>query len=103
MIAEKEKAQLIVEILEKFAPYMDKSTDQFKEMGILITSFGELIDSFSELPDEKKTIFMGFIRMFNNYIELASANYSDLREFYSYMAQTTNSIIADYKNSIGIE
>ena len=103
MSAEREKSMLMVEILEKFAPYMDKSTDQFREMGALITNFGTMIESFSDLPDDKKTELMNFIRMFNSYIELASTNYATLNNFYGYMASKTNDIISDYKTSMGME
>lgn len=103
MIAEKEKAQLMVDILDKFAPYMDKSTDLFHSMGGMISSFGALVESFSDLPEEKRAAFMGFIRVFNQYIELNTANYNDLRGFYSFMTSSTNVIIAQYKAAIGAE
>lgn len=103
MIAEKEKAQLIVEVLEKFAPYMDNATDQFQQMGGVITNFGTLIESLAELPDEKKMPLMTFIRLFNIYIEKATANHNELRGFYSFMTSTTNTIIAEYKAAIGVE
>ena len=103
MIAQKEKAQLVVDVLEKFAPYMDQSTDLFQKMGVLITHFGSLVESFAELPDDKKLEFMNFIRTFNTYIEHASTNYSDLRNFYSYMTRTTNVVIQEYKAAIGVD
>ncbi len=103
MIAEKEKANLAVSILDKFAPYMDRSTDLFQEMGGMITQFGLLVEAFADLPEDKKPVFMNFIRHLNQYIENASANYNDLRGFYSFMVQTTNGLIIEYKNAIGLE
>jgi hypothetical protein len=103
MIAEKEKAHLCVQVLEKFAPYMDNSTDLFKKMGEMISNFGLLVESFSELPEDKKKEFMNFIRVFNNYIEHASSNYNDLRGFYSFMTVTTNTSIAEFRTAIGAE
>lgn len=103
MIAEMEKAQLMVQILDKFAPYMDQSTDLFHNMGGMISSFGALVESFSDLPEEKRTAFMSFIRVFNQYIEQNAANYNDLRGFYSYMTSSTNIIIAEYRAAIGAE
>ncbi len=103
MIAEKEKAHLCVQIIEKFAPHMDDSTDLFKQMGEMITGFGLLVESFSELPEDKKIIFMNFIRLFNNYIEHASTNYNDLRGFYSFMTVTTNTSISAFRTAIGVE
>ena len=103
MIAEKEKAQLVVQVLEKFAPHMDSSTELFQKMGLLITNFGSLLESFSDLPDEKKLELMNFIKYFNAYIEHASTNYNELRGFYSFMTQTTNTIIAEFKTAIGAE
>ena len=103
MIAEKEKAQLVVEVLGKFAPYMDNSTELFQNMGGLISKFGTLVESFAELPDEKKREFMEFIQFFNGYIEQAATNYNDLRGFYSFMTVTANTIIAEYRAAIGVE
>jgi hypothetical protein len=103
MSAEREKSMLMVEILEQFAPYMDKSTGLFKEMGFLISNLGSMIESFSELPDDKKMELMNFITTFNSYIEHASQNYTELNSFYSYLATKTNNIIADYKASMGME
>ncbi|MEO6668430.1 MAG: hypothetical protein ABIN36_03070 [Ferruginibacter sp.] len=103
LISAKEKAQLSVEVLEKFAPYMDSSTDLFQKMGVMISNFGVLVESFSELPDEQKKEFMQFIGLFQNYIETATSNYNDLRGFYSYMTQTTNSLITEFKQAIGVE
>ena len=103
MIASKEKANLIVEIMGKFAPYMDKSTDQYQDMGTMITGFGMLVESFSDLPEDKKPAFINFIRQFNQYIEQASANYAELRNFYSFMVVSTNELITEYKNAIGME
>ncbi len=102
MIAEKEKAQLAVEVIEKFAPYMDHSTEQFHIMGLMITQFGTLIESFADLPDDKKKEFMAFIKVFNDYIETASGNHNELRSFYSFMTQTTNTLIAEFKIAIGV-
>jgi hypothetical protein len=103
MIAEKEKAQLAVEIMEKFAPYMDNSAEQYHKMGLMISQFGLLVESLSELPEEKKKIFLDYIRVFNSYIEHAGANYNDLRNFYSFMTLTTNTLISQFKNAMGIE
>ena len=103
MIVEQQKAQLVVEVLEKFAPYMDDATALYTKMGAMITHFGQLVESFSELPEHNKIELMQFIKLFNNYIEHASSNHADLHKFYSYMASTTNGIIADYKHAIGME
>lgn len=103
MLAQKEKTLLMVQILEKFAPYMDRSTDLFKEMGATISSFGTLVESMSDLPEDKKTEFVAFIKTFNTYIEGASNNYTELSNFYSFLAGTTNNIIAEYKAAMGIE
>ena len=102
MIGEKEKAQLAVQVIEKFAPYMDHSTEQFHIMGLMITQFGSLVESFADLPEEKKKEFMSFIKVFNEYIETASNNQAQLRDFYSFMTQTTNTLIAEFKIAIGI-
>lgn len=102
MIAEKEKAQLAVQVIEKFAPYMDHSTEQFHMMGLMITQFGSLVESFADLPEEKKKAFMVFIKVFNDYIETASANHNELRSYYSFMTQTTNTLIAEFKMAIGV-
>ena len=102
MIAEKEKAQLAVEVIEKFAPYMDHSTEQFHIMGLMITQFGSLIESFADLAEEKKREFMAFIKVFNDYIETASNNHNELRSFYSFMTLTTNTLIAEFKMAIGV-
>ena len=103
LISAKEKAQLSVEVLEKFAPYMDNSTELFQKMGIMISNFGELVESFSELPEEQKKEFMKFIALFQDYIDNATSNYNGLRGFYSYMTQTTNLMIAEFKLAIGVE
>ena len=103
MIAEKEKAQLIVEVMQRFAPHMDDSTDLFQKMGGMISNFGQMVESFSDLPEDKKAAFIDFIRLFNNYIEHAGANFNNLRDFYSYMTQTTNTLIHQYKLAIGVE
>ena len=103
MIAEKEKAHLSVQIIERFAPYMDNSTEQFHKMGLMISNFGLLVESFSELPEDKKAEFMTFIKLFNNYIAHASRNFADLRDFYSFMTLTTNTLIAEFKTAIGVE
>lgn len=103
MPAEKEKSQLMVEILQEFAPYMDQSANLFREMGVLITNFGTLVESFHDLPDEKKIAFMEFIRHFNNYIEHASNNYTELNKFYGFIAEKTTVIIADYKALMGLD
>lgn len=103
LISAKEKAQLSVEILEKFAPYMDNSTELFQKMGIMISNFGVLVESFSELPEDKKREFMKFIGLFQNYIESATSNFNDLRGFYSYMTQKTNLMITEFKLAIGEE
>lgn len=103
LIAAKEKAHLSVEVLEKFAPYMDNSTDLFHKMGGMITNFGVLVESFSELPEEQKKEFMRFIAVFQDYIDKATSNYNDLRGFYSYMTLTTNTLIEEFKLAIGFE
>jgi hypothetical protein len=103
LISAKEKAQLSVEVLEKFAPYMDSSTELFQKMGIMISNFGILVESFSELPEEQKKEFMKFIGLFQSYIDNATSNYNDLRGFYSYMTETTNLAITEFKLAIGVE
>ena len=99
----KEKAQLSVEIMEKFAPHMDDSTQLFQKMGEMITNFGVLIESFPEIHGEKKIAFLNFINSFKVYIEGATSNYNDLRAFYSFMTLTTNTLIAEFKEAIGVE
>ena len=69
----------------------------------MISNFGSMIESFSDLPDDKKMELMNFIALFNHYIEHASDNYKELNGFYSYMATRTNNIIADYKASMGMD
>ncbi|MFT3910134.1 MAG: hypothetical protein QM737_11955 [Ferruginibacter sp.] len=103
LIAAKEKAHLSVEVLDKFAPYMDNSTELFQKMGGMISNFGVLVESFSELPEEQKKEFIKFITVFQDYIDSATSNYNDLRGFYSYMTQTTNMLIEEFKMAIGFE
>lgn len=103
MAAEKEKSMLMVEMLEKFAPYMDRSTDLFREMGLMITAFGSLVESLSEeLAADKKVQVMDFIKQFNSYIEHSSETYQQLNDFYAFMAGKTNEIINEYKNLMGM-
>ena len=103
MVIEREKAVLMTALLEKFAPYMDKSTAQFQQMGNLITNFGTLVESLSDMPDDKKREFMKFIHLFNEYIGTASTNYTELGGFYAYLADTTSHILLDYKKAMGLD
>jgi len=102
LLVAKEKVNLIVEVLNKFAPYMDNSTDLFQKMGGMISSFGKLMESVADMPEHERRDFMPFVQSFNNYIENATVNYNSLREFYSYMSLTTNQLMTEFKESIGI-
>lgn len=103
LIAAKEKVNLAVGILDQFAPYMDKSTNLFQQMGGMISIFGHLMESVADMPEEQRRSFMPFVQSFNTYIENATTNYNDLRQFYSFMALTTNQLISEFKVSIGME
>jgi|GEM_PF-3561650 len=102
LLVAKEKVNLIVEVLNKFAPYMDNSTDLFQKMGSMISSFGKLMEAVAEMPEQERKDFMPFVQSFNSYIEDATTNYNDLRAFYSYMSLTTNQLMLEFKESIGV-
>ncbi len=103
LIAAKERANLSVEILNQFAPYMDHSTNLFKQMGELVSGFGKLMESVSEMPEPQRRDFMPFVQSLNSYVEGATGNFNELRQFYSFLTVTTNQSIADLKASIGMQ
>lgn len=103
LIAAKERANLSVEIMNQFAPYMDHSTRVFQQMGEMITGFGKLIEAVSDMPENQRREFMSFVQSLNSYIEAATANHNELRQFYAFLTITTNQIIQEFKASIGMD
>lgn len=103
MQIEKAKAHLSVEIQERFAPYMDNSTELFKKMGTVIEHFRTLVDSLSVVEGENKVQFMSFMSLFTEYIELNTNNYEEVQQFYSYLTTQSNSLVTDYKIAAGVE
>jgi hypothetical protein len=103
MQLEKEKAHLAMEILEKFAPVMDDSTDLFNKIAVLIEDFRSFIESFSNLDEISKTKLTHFTELFTAYINSNTANYLNLNEFKEFIGNKTTTLIDEYKIAAGMK
>jgi len=97
MQTEKAKAHLSVEILERFAPYMDDTTVLFQQLGTVLSTYTALVESMENVDEEQKTKLVPFMRAFNEHIQGFTNNFGELKKHHIYLSQTTQRLIDEYK------
>lgn len=96
----KAKAHLANDIFQKFAPIMDNSESTFSKMTKVCDDFNLLDkDFYNSLTEDNKIYFLRFLESFTDYISDNTKNQKEIVEFYSYIKNTAETLIDDYKRA----